>query len=63
MSAESSRSHQDANIIVLDDVTPRYAKANAALNACNAGLGEALRFLLETDEATNREPVRSIRRA
>jgi hypothetical protein len=32
---------------ILDDVTPRYAKANAALNACHASLGEALFHLLE----------------
>jgi hypothetical protein len=32
---------------VLDDVTPRYATANAALNACHAALGEALCHLLE----------------
>ncbi|MCA6111898.1 hypothetical protein [Bradyrhizobium cenepequi] len=37
----------DANIIVLDDVTPRYTKAGAALKACDAGLGAALGFLLE----------------
>jgi hypothetical protein len=37
-----------ANVVVLDDVTPCYVKANAALNACNAGLGVALHFLLDT---------------
>jgi hypothetical protein len=36
------------NVIVLDDVTPRYAKAKAALGACNAGLGVALHYLLES---------------
>jgi hypothetical protein len=36
-----------ANIIVLDDVTPRYLKANATLNSCNASLGIALHFLLD----------------
>jgi hypothetical protein len=47
---ETSLGNQDvsANIVVLDDVTPRYAKANAALNACNAGLGIALHFLRDT---------------
>jgi hypothetical protein len=34
-----------ASIVVLDDVTPRYVRANAALNACNAGLGAALHLL------------------
>ncbi|WP_454621839.1 hypothetical protein [Bradyrhizobium cenepequi] len=37
----------DSDIVVLDDVTPRYAKAGAALKACDAGLGAALEFLLE----------------
>jgi hypothetical protein len=37
-----------ANVVVLDDVTPRYVKASAALNTCNAGLGIALHFLLDT---------------
>jgi hypothetical protein len=38
-----------ANIVVLDDVTPRYVKANTALTACNAGLGAALHVLLDAD--------------
>jgi hypothetical protein len=37
------------NVIVLDDVTPCYLKANAALNACNAGLAVALDSLLDTN--------------
>jgi len=36
-----------ADVVVLDDVTPRYARATAALNTCNAGLGIALEFLLD----------------
>jgi hypothetical protein len=36
-----------SNIVVLDDVTPRYVKAGAALNTCNAGLGVALHVLLD----------------
>jgi hypothetical protein len=35
------------NVVVLDDVTPRYVKAKAALTACNAGLGMALLFLMD----------------
>jgi hypothetical protein len=35
------------NVFILDDVTPRYVKANAALDTCNAGLGVALHFLLD----------------
>jgi hypothetical protein len=38
-----------ADIIVLDDVTPRYLKAGAALNTCNAGLGVALHVLLDAN--------------
>jgi len=39
---------QDAgNMVVLDDVTPRYIRASCALNACNASLGTVLRFLLD----------------
>jgi hypothetical protein len=30
------------NVHVLDDITPCYLKANAALHACKAGLGVAL---------------------
>jgi hypothetical protein len=47
---EASLGNQEmsANVVVLDDVMPRYAKANAALNACNAGLGIALHFLRDT---------------
>ncbi len=41
---EASHGHQEAaaGIVVLDDVTPRYAKANTALRACRAELGAAL---------------------
>jgi hypothetical protein len=41
------------DIIVLDDITPRYVTAGAALNTCNAGLGVALHVLL--DARTSRE--------
>jgi hypothetical protein len=34
-----------ANVVVLDDVTPCYLKAGAALKACDASLGVALHFL------------------
>jgi len=37
-----------ADVIVLDDVTPLYAQASAALDACNASLGAALQFLIES---------------
>jgi hypothetical protein len=35
------------NIIVLDDVSPRYMKSAAALQACDVSLGIALRSLLD----------------
>ena len=47
IAGEASLDNQEtaANIVVLDDVTPRYVRANAALNACNVGLGIALDLL------------------
>lgn len=55
------------NVVVLDDVTPGYAKAAAALNACNASLGAALQALLDTGSpfpgtdggGPNRRPLRA----
>ena len=60
-----------ANVVVLDDITPRYLKARAALSACEAGLGIALHFLRDTRTSKHRtdkagggrHPVRSIGRA
>ena len=40
---------ENADFFILDDVTPRYATADAALNACHAALGEALCYLLEAN--------------
>jgi hypothetical protein len=40
-------SEAGASIVVLDDVTPRYLRANAALNASKIGLGLALHLLEE----------------
>lgn len=39
-----------ADVFVLDDITPRYATASAALNACRAGLDEALQCLSESGD-------------
>jgi hypothetical protein len=52
---ESPPGNQDvgANVIVLDDVTPRLLKANAALRACNEGLGAALHLLLDTNPSNH----------
>ena len=36
------------NVIVLDDVSPRYMKATAALQVCDANLGAALRSLTDS---------------
>ena len=47
------------NIIVLDDITPRYVTAGAALNTCNAGLGVALHVLL--DSRTSQETYQRTR--
>ena len=61
-----------ANVIVLDDVTPRFLKANVTLRACNASLGEALHFLLDTKPSNHaldrsakrdRRPMRLVSRA
>jgi hypothetical protein len=47
IASEASTGDADvaANIVVLDDVTPRYVGANAALSTCNAGLGVALHLV------------------
>ena len=46
------------NVIVLDDVSPRYMKAAAALQACDVNLGIALRSLLDpADRSMRREPA------
>jgi hypothetical protein len=39
-----------ADIIVLDDISPRYMKAVAALRACDASLGTALRAMLDSSK-------------
>ena len=43
-----------ADLVVLDDVTPLYAHASAALDACNASLTAALQFLIESTATTPR---------
>jgi hypothetical protein len=45
---EASPGSQEADIIVLDDVTPPFVKATAALKACDVNLGNALRSLLDS---------------
>jgi hypothetical protein len=52
---------ENADFFILDDVTPRYATVNAALNACHAALGEALCHLLEAKISS--APPRVVRAA
>jgi hypothetical protein len=74
MVGDAPLGHQESasNIVVLDDITPRYARANAALNAASAGLRVALHFLRDarpskypTDQRAgpDRRSIRSIVRA
>jgi hypothetical protein len=37
-----------ANVVVLDDLTPRYQNARAALNTCNTSLEVTLHLLRDT---------------
>src|SRR2546423_12468925 len=39
------------NIIVLDDISPRYIKADAALQACDVNFGIAMRSLLDSSDS------------
>lgn len=49
MVPETSLAGQEtANVVVLDDVSPRYARAAAALKACDANLGIALHSLVDS---------------
>lgn len=51
------------NVIVLDDVSPRYMKAAAALQACDVSLGIALRSLPDSgdsDPCASSPPVLSV---
>ena len=55
------RQETSENVIVLDDVTPCYLKANAALHTCKAGLEVALHFLTDTEAMIDmpcRQPMR-----
>lgn len=46
-----SSPESSTNIIVLDDVSPRYTRAIAALQACDADLSDALCSLLDSGES------------
>jgi hypothetical protein len=45
---EASGDPEWMDIVALDDLTPLYAQAGAALDACNASLSAALQFLIES---------------
>ncbi len=64
IASEASAGHQDvaANIAILDDVTPRYERANAALSTCNAGLGVALHLVRDIRNARQKAPGPHARR-
>ena len=53
---ETSPTGQDsaANVIVLDDVSPRYMKAATVLQACDTNLATALRSLLDSSRPKSR---------
>ena len=44
------------NVIVLDDVSPRYMNAAAAIQACDVKLGVALRSLLDAEDSDRTAP-------
>jgi hypothetical protein len=47
----ASSADADEDLAVLDDVTPRYVIAEAALNACHARLEQALQLLRPSAKA------------
>ena len=51
---QATADSERADVVVLDDVTPLYAQASAALDACNANLSTALQFLIESTAAAPR---------
>ncbi|TPQ28419.1 hypothetical protein C2U70_29510 [Bradyrhizobium guangdongense] len=51
-----------ADVIVLDDVTPRYATAKAALDACKAGLDLALQCMIDATAPAGDEAAAVMRR-
>ena len=64
IASEASTGYADvaADIVVLDDVTPRYVRANAALSTCNAGLGVALHLVHDIRSARQVTPGSNGRR-
>jgi hypothetical protein len=64
IASEAATGHPDVatNIVVLDDVTPRYIGANVALSRCNAGLGVALHLVHDISNARQKAPGSNDRR-
>jgi hypothetical protein len=64
IASEAATGHPEVatNIVVLDDVTPRYIRANAALSTCNAGLGVALHVVHDIRIARQKAPEPNARR-
>jgi hypothetical protein len=60
---EAPLSHPEiaANIVVLDDVTPRYLNARTALNTCNTSLVVTLHLLLDGTGEAAAYDLRSVR--
>ena len=52
----SAGTESSTNVIVLDDISPRYVKAAAALRACDVNLGTALRALQNSDGSDASRP-------
>jgi hypothetical protein len=55
-----------ANVVVLDDITPRYQNARAALNTCNTNLEVTLHLLRDTktsQHGTNESAAYNLRSA
>jgi hypothetical protein len=65
IASEAAIGHPDTatKIVVLDDVTPGYIRANAALSTCNAGLGVALRVVHDIRIARQKAPGSNDRRS
>ena len=49
---ETATEKEYGDVFLLDDVTPIYVQAGAALETCSVSLSTAVQFLLEIDTAT-----------
>ena len=56
-SQDCAGNQEFVEIVMLDDVTPLYALAGAALGACNTSLRAVLRFLLEVKSPRARAEI------